>query len=133
MDNMHVVRLTYRVTPSFYNFRNGRQKKLISPVWVWKSAVIKVKKINTVIIKQCWFKFFLDFFMLFLHRPCYFAVSFALFWRPEFIKTIWCLSNVCVINSSRKNVYNFFVKKVRYVYQRKYSKSKNLFLFYPNP
>ena len=30
-------------------------------------------------------------------RFCYFAVSFAFFWRPEFIKRSWCLSNICII------------------------------------
>ena len=133
MDNMRVVRLTYRVTPSFYNFRNGRQKKANKPGLSVKTCCNKGQKNKYSNNQAMSIQFFLDFFMLFLHRPCYFAVSFAIFWRPEFIKTIWCLRNVCVINSSRKNVYNFFVKKVRYVYQRKYSKSKNLFLFYPNP
>ena len=93
--------------------------------------------------------FFLDFFILYLNGFCYSAVSLAIFWRSEFIKTSWCLSNICiicigalyswtirgfwtghmfVINSSIKNVNNFCVTEIRYVFQRKYSKSK---VFYP--
>ena len=29
--------------------------------------------------------------VLYLHGFCYFAVSFAIFWRPEFILKSWCL------------------------------------------
>ena len=35
--------------------------------------------------------------MLYLHGFCYFAVSFAIFGRSEFIKRNWSLSNICII------------------------------------
>ena len=91
-----------------YSFRNGREKKINTPDLNVKSAVIKIKKItNTVINKQCrldflriwvnrryWTRYVI---MLYLPGFCYFAVSFAILWRPEFIKRSWCLSNICII------------------------------------
>ena len=119
---------------------------------------------NTIMNKQCrldffriwinwlyWTKYFI---MLYLLGLCYFAVSFVIFQRHKFIKSSWCLRNICIIcigafyswsireflinrkfgiNSCRKNVNNFWVTDIRYVYQRKYSKSKKFSFFIRTP
>ena len=84
-------------------------EKLNTPDLNAKICFNKDQKIkNTVINKQRRLDFFriwtigyiepnILIIMLYLHGFCYFAVNFAIFWRPEFIKRSWCHSNICII------------------------------------
>ena len=155
MVNMRVVRLTSLVMPHFIISGTVDKKKWIHLIWMWKSAAIGIKKKNnkhsnkqTMLIRFFrtwinWLHWTKYIVMLYLHGFCYFAVSF------QFTKRSWCLSNIYIealyswstrgflinpkfgINSSRKHVKNFCVTEIRYVYQRKYSKSESFFIRTP--
>ena len=49
MVNMRAVRLTYRVTSHLIISGTAGKKKSICPIWMWKPAVIRIKKTNAVI------------------------------------------------------------------------------------
>ena len=140
---------------TFYNFRNGRQEKVNTPDLNVKICCNRDQKKNnkhsnkqTMLIRFFrtwinWLHWTKYIVMLYLHGFCYFAVSF------QFTERSWCLSNIYIealyswstrgflinpkfgINSSRKHVKNFCVTEIRYVYQRKYSKSESFFIRTP--
>ena len=85
MANIRVVKLSYRVTPHL-TISETTGKKMNMLDWNIKICCNKDQKItNTVINKQCWLDFW-GFSMLYLNRFWYFAVSFAIFWRPGLSK-----------------------------------------------
>ena len=105
------VRLTcdWGVWRHIFSFQEWQAKNGILPDLSVKISSNNDEKITNTVIKsrQClldfcricitwlyWTKYFM---MLCLHRFCYFAVSFAIFWRLEFIKRSWCLINISII------------------------------------